>query len=253
MGIITRRIAVNGARLAAWFMLAFALFPERAAAMHIADGILPAGWAGLWYVVAAPFVALGLRGMRVQSARSIHFKPLVGLTGAAMFVISCMPIPIPIAGTTSHPCGSALTAIIVGPTITALIASVALAMQALFLAHGGLTTLGANTLSMGVIGGFTGYAVFHIGMRLGLGAWASAFAAGLLADWATYAGTAFFMATALAESGKGFSMFLALLAAFAPTQVPLGLLEGFVTAGAYGFIMRRRPEILTVKTAVEPV
>jgi len=249
MGMTIKRISTQ----AGWVTLAMAMAPGNAQAMHISDGILPIGWAGLWWLVAIPFVGLGLRRMRAQSARSLYFKPLAGLTGAAVFVISCMPIPIPVAGATAHPCAAGLAAILVGPSITALIASVALALQALFLAHGGLTSLGANTLSMGVIGGFTGYAVFHAGGKLGLGAWGSAFAAGLLADWATYAGTAFFMATALAESGQELSMFLALLAAFAPTQVPLGLLEGFITAGAYGFIVSRRPEILAPRRAAEAV
>jgi len=216
--------------------------PE-AEAMHITEGILPASWAGLWFLVAAPFVFLGLRNLKVLSAGSAHVKPLIGLTGAAVFVISCMPIPVPVVGSTAHPCGVGLAAILLGPGITTLIASVALTLQALFLAHGGLTTLGANTLSMGVIGGFAGYAVFHVGRRLGAGTWGSAFAAGLIANWATYSGTALFMALALARDGEWPSMFLAILAAFAPTQVPLGVLEGFITAGAYGFIMRRRPDV----------
>ncbi|MDH5509295.1 MAG: energy-coupling factor ABC transporter permease [Nitrospinota bacterium] len=232
------KVALFAALLAAW--------PTDAAAMHITEGILPASWAGIWFVVAAPFVFLGLRNLRIRSARSIHVKPLIGLTGAAVFVISCMPIPVPVVGATAHPCGVGLAAILMGPTITALIASVALTLQALFLAHGGLSTLGANTMSMGVIGGFTGYAVFHMGKRLGAGTWASAFAAGLIADWATYSGTALFMSLALARDGEWFSMFLAIMAAFAPTQIPLGVLEGFITAGAYRFIMRRRPEVADV-------
>jgi len=229
--------------MAALFIAFMVAWAPKAAAMHITEGILPASWAGIWFLVVAPFVFMGLRELRIRSARSIHFKPLIGLTGAAVFVISCMPIPVPVVGATAHPCGVGLAAILVGPTITALIASVALTLQALFLAHGGLSTLGANTLSMGVIGGFSGYAVFHLGKRLGAGTWASAFAAGLIANWATYSGTALFMALALARNGEWFSMFLAIMAAFAPTQIPLGVLEGFITAGAYSFIMRRRPEV----------
>ena len=231
-------------RIAALAATAMAAWPGQAWAMHISDGVLPASWAAVWYLTAAPFVAMGLRRLTQESAQSIHFKPLLGLTGAAVFIISCMPVPIPVVGATAHPCGAGLAAILLGPWLTALIASVALTLQALFLAHGGLTTLGANTLSMGVFGGFTGYAVFHLGLRLGAGPWASAFAAGLLSDWATYAGTSAFMAMALSDNGNGFHMFLAILAAFSPTQVPLGLLEGFITAGAYTFIMRRRPDIL---------
>ncbi|MDH5638426.1 MAG: energy-coupling factor ABC transporter permease, partial [Nitrospinota bacterium] len=168
--------------MAALFIAVMAAWPTDAAAMHITEGILPASWAGIWFITAAPFVFMGLRNLRIRSAKSIHVKPLIGLTGAAVFVISCMPIPVPVVGATAHPCGVGLAAILVGPTITALITSVALTLQALFLAHGGLSTLGANTMSMGVIGGFTGYAVFRLGMRLGAGTWVSAFIAGLIAN-----------------------------------------------------------------------
>ena len=85
-------------------------------------------------------------------------KPLVGLLAAVVFIISCMPIPVPTAGTCSHPCGTAISAILVGPYISVLISTVALLIQALVMAHGGLTTLGADIVSMGVVGSFTGYA-----------------------------------------------------------------------------------------------
>ena len=41
--------------------------PAQAFAMHISEGILPAFWAVLWYAVAIPFVALGLRELRRRS------------------------------------------------------------------------------------------------------------------------------------------------------------------------------------------
>jgi cobalt/nickel transport system permease protein len=171
-------------------VLALCAVPGTAHAMHITEGILPAPWAGLWFLVAIPFVAWGLRDLQVRSRRTPFFKPMVGLVGAAVFVISCMPIPVPVAGTTSHPTGTGLAAILIGPPLTVVVASIALLLQALFLAHGGLTTLGANIVSMGIVGGLTGYGVFHAARRLRLPSWLAAFLAGLVSDWATYAVTA---------------------------------------------------------------
>jgi cobalt/nickel transport system permease protein len=136
--------------------------------MHISEGILPASWAGLWGALAIPFVAWGLRDLKRRSQNEPAFKRFVGLVGAAVFLISCMPIPIPTAGTCSHPCGTGLAAILIGPGLTVVVASIALTLQALFLAHGGLTTLGANILSMGVAGAYIGYGTYWIGRRLGL-------------------------------------------------------------------------------------
>jgi cobalt/nickel transport system permease protein len=213
-------------------------------AMHISEGILPMQWAILWFVLSVPFVAWGLRTLRIRSKEEPHLKAMVGLVGAAVFVISCMPIPVPTAGTCSHPCGTGMAAILIGPSLTVVVASIALVLQALFLAHGGLTTLGANIFSMGVMGAFTGYGVFVLTRRLGAPWVVAAFMAGLLSDWAVYAGTSFSLATALHGDGSVASMFLTILLAFVPTQVPLGILEGFITAGAYRLVHNRRPEFL---------
>ncbi len=232
-------------RFLALFIVSLILgLPEPASAMHISEGILPVGWALFWYVISAPFLIVGLRTLARRSAKDPFTKPFVGLVGAAVFVISCMPIPVPVAGTCSHPCGAGLAAILLGPSLTVLITSVALTLQALFLAHGGISTLGANTFSMGVIGGFTGYGVFIGIRRLGLPVMVAAFAAGLFSDWATYAATSFILAGSLHFEASFSTMFLTILLAFTPTQVPLGILEGIISAGAYNFIHSRRPEFL---------
>ena len=218
--------------------------PSTAQAMHISEGILPPQWAALWFAVAVPFVALGLRDLRVKSAREPFFKPMVGLIGAAVFVISCMPIPVPTAGTCSHPCGTGMAAILIGPALTVVVSSIALVLQALFLAHGGLTTLGGNIVSMGIVGAFTGWAVFRLSRRLGLPVWVAAFLCGLLSDWATYATTSFELASALHGDGNFLHMFGVIALSFLPTQLPLGILEGIITAGVYRFIAERRPALL---------
>lgn len=220
------------------------LAPTAVHAMHISEGILPLQWAILWFVLSVPFVAWGLRNLRIRSQEEPHLKAMVGLVGAAVFVISCMPIPVLTAGTCSHPCGTGMAAILIGPSLTVVVASIALILQALFLAHGGLTTLGADILSMGVMGAFTGYGIFIFARRLGVPWVAAAFMAGLLSDWAVYAGTSFFLATALHGDGSVGTLFLSILIAFVPTQVPLGILEGFLCAGAYRLVHNRRPEFL---------
>jgi cobalt/nickel transport system permease protein len=224
------------------------LTPAPVFAMHIAEGILPAAWAALWYAAAIPVIAWGLRDLRRRSEHAPSFKPFVGLVGAAVFLISCMPIPIPTAGTCAHPAGTGLAAILIGPGLTVVVASIALTLQALFLAHGGLTTLGANIFSMGVAGAYTGYGVYVIARRLGLPLAIAAFLAGLLSDWATYAMTSVELAAALHGSGSFSAMLSLILLAFVPTQLPLGVVEGLICAGALKFIRNRKPELLRAVT-----
>jgi cobalt/nickel transport system permease protein len=222
-----------------------------AAAMHLADGILPARWAALWTALALPFVAVALALLAGRQARAPFYQPLVAMVAAAVFLISCMPVPVPTAGTCSHPCGTALAAILVGPWMTVLVTVAALLLQALFLAHGGFTTLGADVISMGVAGGFVGWAAFRLLRRGGAGLVVAAFVAGVLGDWATYATTSLELATALHGARSTASMFGTVLLAFVPTQLPLWLAEGALTAGALRFLGARRRDLL-VRLAVVP-
>ncbi len=220
--------------------------------MHISEGILPLGWAALWTLFAAPFVAWGLFVLRRRSRADISFKPLVGLMAAVVFIISCMPIPVPLAGTCSHPCGTGISGILVGPAISILITAVALLLQALFLAHGGLSTWGADIVSMGVMGSFAGYFTFRALRSLNVHPGTAAFMAGLLADWATYFTTSVELASGIKGTSDFMPLFMKILAAFIPTQLPLGILEGALTAGMVILLYRKRPDLLIRAGIIKP-
>jgi cobalt/nickel transport system permease protein len=194
--------------------------------------------------MAAPFVAYGLYRLRKLSAVDLSFKPLVGLMAAVVFIISCMPIPVPTAGTCSHPCGTGISGILVGPVISILITAVALLMQALFLAHGGLSTWGADIVSMGVMGSFTGFLTFKALRSMKINMAVSGFVAGLLSDWATYFTTSVALAAGIKGDSPFMPLFWKILIAFIPTQLPLGILEGAMTAGMIVLLYKKRPDLL---------
>ncbi|MGD1074471.1 MAG: energy-coupling factor ABC transporter permease [Thermodesulfovibrionales bacterium] len=223
-----------------------------ALAMHISEGILPFRWAAFWFVVAAPFVAWGVYRLKKMSRTDLSFKPLVGLMAAVVFIISCMPVPVPVAGTCSHPCGTGISGILLGPGISVLVASVALLIQALFLSHGGLSTLGGNIVSMGIVGSYTGYLVFRTlrGVRVNLAA--AGFVAGLFADWATYLTTSVELASGIRGQSPFLPLFWKILIAFIPTQLPLGILEGAMTGGMIVLLYKKRPDLLVKMRVVKP-
>jgi len=220
------------------------LMAAPAHAMHISEGILPLTWASLWYAVAAPFVALGLRQLSRISREDLAMKPLVGLLAAVVFIISCMPIPVPTAGSCSHPCGTGIAAILVGPLVSVVISTVALLIQALVMAHGGLSTLGADIVSMGVVGSFAGWSVFRLFRLAGAGLGTAAFAAGVATDWATYLATSIELASGIRGAEPFLPLAGKIVLAFVPTQLPLGLLEGAMTAGMVTLLARKRPDLL---------
>ena len=228
-----------------------------ARAMHVSEGILPFSWAAFWFLTAVPFLSFGLYRLKKLSREDLSFKPLVGLLAAFVFIISCMPVPVPTAGTCSHPCGTGLSAILVGPGISILIAFAALLIQALFLAHGGLSTLGANAMAMGVMGSFAGYFTFRILRTVRVNLAVAGFLAGLLADWATYSMTSLILALGIRGDASFSSIFTKILIAFIPTQLPLGILEGAMTAGMVILLSKKRPDLLVkmrvLKSSEAPV
>ena len=245
----TRRVTVT-----LLLFTAYGLLPTvtDAYAMHISEGLLPFPWAALWSIVAAPFVAFGLCRLKKVSSVDLSFKPLVGLMAAVVFIISCMPIPVPTAGSCSHPCGTAISGILVGPLISVLVAAVALLIQALFLAHGGLSTWGANIFSMGVMGSFAGFLTFKALRSMKINIAVSGFVAGLLADWATYFTTSVELASGIKGSASFMPLFWKILIAFIPTQLPLGILEGAMTAGMIVLLYRKRPDLLVKMKVLKP-
>jgi cobalt/nickel transport system permease protein len=115
---------------------------------------------------------------------------------------------------------------------------IVLLFQSLLLAHGGLTTLGANTFSMGVAGAFVGWAVFRLARILGLSEKVGVFLAAMLSDWATYLVTAGQLALAFPDAVGGFgAAYIKFLGVFALTQLPLAVSEGLVSVVVYSSLL----------------
>lgn len=231
-------------RMTLLVVLSVLLLPSAALAMHISEGILPAKWAALWFAVAVPFVGWGVWRINRQRAVDPAYISLLGIFGAAVFVFSCFPLPVPVAGSTSHPAGTGLSAILLGGPASVVVAAISLLLQALFLAHGGLTTLGGNIVSMGVLGSFGGLAAFKLGRCCRANLFWSGFAAGVAADLLTYFGTAAEMALALHGDTPLWTVLGQIYLAFMPTQIPISILEGAVVGGMLVYVHRHRPDIL---------
>jgi cobalt/nickel transport system permease protein len=211
--------------------------------VHIAEGILPAEWALAWAVPAAVGTAAGLHQVAKRVKEDPSFTSLAGLMGAAVFAISLMPIPVPVAGSVSHPAGTPLAAIVVGPMAGILLAAVSLLIQALFFAHGGLTTLGANIVSEGMVGSLMGFGVFWVMRRGGRSLFWAGFAAGLIGDLAVYLTTATELGLGLFPAGQVVQRSAVIFLAFMPTQLPLALLEGVLTGGILRSLAELRPDV----------
>jgi cobalt/nickel transport system permease protein len=212
--------------------------------MHIMEGFLPAFWCVVWWIVALPCLALGVYQLKKVLSLDREALPLLGVTGGFVFILSSLKLPS-VTGSCSHPTGTGLSAIAFGPWITSVIGVIVLLFQALFLAHGGLSTLGANTVSMGIAGPLVGWGVYRALRDTRVNIYATVFLAAAFADLFTYVVTTLELALAYpAQVGGMGSSFVVFMGIFAVTQVPLAILESIVLVLVFKYIVQLRPGIL---------
>jgi cobalt/nickel transport system permease protein len=216
--------------------------------VHIAEGYLPPLHAAAWTVVAAPFVVHGARAVVRQVREDPDSRLLLGAAGAFSFVLSALKIPS-VTGSSSHPTGTGLGAVLFRPPVMALLGTIVLVFQALLLAHGGITTLGANAFSLAVVGPWVAYGVFTLVRRLGGRLEAGVFLAAALADLATYCTTATQLALAFPDAQSGvLGSLVAFGSIFAITQVPLAVAEGLLTVLVVRLLVQVAPaELLRLR------
>ena len=200
-----------------------------AAAMHIMEGYLPPSFCVLWGAVCLPFLAAGVLSIRRVARERRKAMLLLAMAGAFVFVISSLKIPS-VTGSCSHMTGTGLAAILFGVPATAVLGIIVLVVQAILLAHGGLTTLGANTFSMAIAGPLVSWGLYHAGKRLNLPRKLNVFLAAAIGDLFTYCVTSLQLAMAYPSASGGVAASaVEFLGVFAPTQLPLAVIEGILT------------------------
>ena len=208
------------------------------------EGFLPGPWWQIWFALSIPVVVYGIYKLNKLIKENRELLPLLAVAGAFIFVLSALKLPS-VTGSCSHPTGTGLAAILFGPAITAVLGTIVLLYQSLFLAHGGLTTLGANVFSMGIVGPVVAYTIYKVGMKLNLNFYFVVFLAATLGDWATYVVTSVELALAFpADPGGVMGSFKAFATIFAVTQIPLAIIEGAITALIFKYIIQVRSDLL---------
>ncbi|KAM3099612.1 energy-coupling factor ABC transporter permease [Phormidesmis sp. 146-12] len=248
----TRRKWVSLGLMAGLSCYLFLASASPAYAMHISEGFLPVWWAIFWWAVALPFFLLGLRSLTRITQQNPELKLLLALSGAFTFVLSALKIPS-VTGSCSHPTGTGLGAILFGPSVMSVLGGLILLFQALLLAHGGLTTLGANMVSMAIVGPYVAYFTYHLVLRTGYQK-VAIFLAAALANLITYLVTAVQLALAFPAVQGGFiASFLKFAGIFAITQVPLAVTEGLLTVLVWNWLQHYgEQELQTLKALREP-
>lgn len=212
----------------AMFGVLFAFTPA-VNAMHIMEGYLPPKFCIGWGVISLPFLIGGFLSIKKRLNDDRRSLILLSMAGAFIFVISSLKIPS-VTGSCSHMTGTGLGAILFGPFAVSVLGIIVLIFQAILLAHGGLTTLGANTFSMAIAGPIISYILYKFSIKLKINRRVSIFLAAALGDLFTYCVTSVQLAVAYPSPEGGVAASIVkFLGVFAPTQLPLAIIEGILT------------------------
>jgi cobalt/nickel transport system permease protein len=113
--------------------------------MHIPDSMISPETCAVGAAVMAPvwFVA----GKQLRRSLPTKHIPLLAIGTAFCFTIMMFNIPVP-GGTTVHPVGAVLLAVLLGPPAAIIGVTAALVVQALFFMDGGALAIGVNSFTM---------------------------------------------------------------------------------------------------------
>jgi len=203
--------------------------------VHISDGVLPAWMLAAGFALTAVLLYFSLREVRAEEI------PRISLITAALFVASLVHFPV--GPTSVHLLMNGLAGIMLGRRAFAGV-FVALALQAVFFQHGGLTALGVNTLNMG-LSALLAWQIFE--RRRGFDSPIREYLFGGLAGGIAVLTAAMMLSAELLAIGEGFrEISIMILAA----HLPIVLVESLVTGAAAGFLVKTRPDMLMMKKAL---
>jgi cobalt/nickel transport system permease protein len=207
-----------------------------AVAMHIPDGFLSVQVALAAWAPTVILLAIAIR--RTQTDLAERQVPLMGVMAA--FIFAAQMINFPVAGGTSgHLLGGVLAAITLGPWPAMLVMASVIGIQALLFQDGGLLTMGANILNMGLIAALIGYGMYRsvahgpLALRLGMAGFAA---------WLSVVGGALLTSLQLWLSGAAAVDIV--VRAMIGVHVFIGVGEAVITVAAVAFILRARPELM---------
>ena len=207
--------------------LLFFMLGVNSFSMHIMEGFLPPLWCGVWGILCLPFILVGFTKIKKKIEIDSKMKMLIAVVGAFAFVLSALKIPS-VTGSSSHPTGVGLAAILFGPAITSVL---------------GLT-LGANVFSMGIVGPVVSYFIYK-GLKKTNRSFAI-FLAAALGDLMTYVTTSIQLGLAFPDPNGGFLLSASkFMGIFAVTQVPLAISEGLLTVVVFNILMNYNKETLS--------
>ena len=206
--------------------------------MHIPDGFLSVPiWASLW-IVAILILAFAI--WKANKKLGDRHIPLLGVLAAFIFAAQMLNVPVA-GGTSGHLLGGVLIGVFVGPLAGSIVMGSIFAVQAIFFQDGGITTMGANIINMGLIGTIIGYLIYQSIRKVVKGSKGMIIGAGIAAWFAVVLASA---ACAFELAASGTSPIGIALPAMVSIHAIIGVVEAAITMAVIGSVLKARPDLL---------
>jgi len=206
--------------------------------MHIPDGFLSvAVWVSLWVVAILILVVAVWRTNKKLGDRHV---PLLGVLAAFIFAAQMLNVPVA-GGTSGHMLGGVLIAVFVGPMAGSIVMGSIFGVQAVFFQDGGITTMGANIINMGLIGTILGYFIYQSVKKAVKGDRGMIIGAGVAAWIAVVLASA---ACVFELAASGTSPLGIALPAMVGIHAIIGVVEAAITIAVIKSVLKTRADLL---------
>ncbi len=205
--------------------------------MHLTDGLIPLWQAAIYWIFTIAVVALYMYKLaKTEETEKLLVK--TAILAAVTIVASSISIPSPF-GVPIHLFLIPLVVILLGPLSGVTVSLLCLLVQFLFLGMGGITSLGANVVTMGIVMSFSTYYFYKFiaELDLRLGIFSGTFIGVIMA---TIAQIAILMVA-------GVATFEVLLATLVPFYLFVGVIEGILNVFIVLSIFKLKPELAVVE------
>jgi cobalt/nickel transport system permease protein len=211
--------------------------------MHMSDALVSPLVGGVGWATALALAGHSAR--HLATSRHATRPALMGVLGAFVFAGQMINFAIPGTGSSGHIGGGLLLAVLLGPHAGFLVMMSILTVQALLFADGGLLALGCNAVNLGF---FTCFLAYPLLMRPWVTSTSSRLRLTVVTILSVVVGLqmgALFVVLQTVLSGISELPFVTFLTFMLPIHLAIGLVEGLMTAGILGYLLRVRPELVS--------
>jgi cobalt/nickel transport system permease protein len=205
--------------------------------LHLSDGLLPLWQAAIYWILTVAVLALYMYKLsKVEEKEKVMVN--TAILAAVTIAASSISIPSPF-GIPIHLFIIPLVAILLGPLSGVTVAFLCFIVQFLFLGMGGITSLGANVVTMGIVMSFTTYYFYQFTRELDdrLSIFSGTFMGIIMAT----------IAQVLILLAAGVATVEVLLATLIPFYLFVGVVEGVINIFIILSIFKLKPEMAKIE------